>query len=286
MHKLLQRLIAKAWAESDNVPPQLEPLMGLLDQAFQQFERDMLRADRAFNLAAKELQQKNIELHSQQEELARMNQELLSEIRIRQKAEKRLADLATHDSLTGLPNRSKFREELEKACQKSQSHNTLGALFFLDLDGFKPVNDTLGHHVGDQLLIAVAQRVKGCIRKKDIAFRLGGDEFTVVMADMKTIPAVECIAYNIGQALSEKFIIGEHKDISISVSIGISIYPYDSTDIGTLINCADEAMYKAKGAGGHTFKFYNPQLATMSDNALQEAKPEGESAESQTTSRR
>ncbi len=161
------------------------------------------------------------------------------------RAEKRIRHMAYNDLLTGLPNRALFFDQLGRRIDQARQIGTTVAVLFLDLDRFKYVNDTLGHDVGDRLLVAVAQRIRRSVRNADCVARLGGDEFTVVLADVAGPTAAASAAQNICRALATPFQIDGH-DIFVTASVGISLYPHDGTDVGTLLKHADTAMYRAK----------------------------------------
>jgi diguanylate cyclase (GGDEF)-like protein len=169
------------------------------------------------------------------------------------RAERYVRHLAFNDTLTGLPNRVLFADNLDRAIERAESHGQSLAVLFLDLDRFKFVNDTLGHEIGDRLLKAVAGRIKCCVRSTDCVARLGGDEFTVLLDDL-SVPALAAnAAQKICRSLASPFEI-DGQDIYVSTSIGISIYPADGTDVSTLLRRADTAMYRAKrGSGGYQF---------------------------------
>lgn len=180
-------------------------------------------------------------------ELVRSNTELkLSEGRLRY--------LAHYDSLTGLPNRQLFYEHLNQSLGWANSNNLLVALLFIDLDGFKQVNDTLGHDSGDQLLVTVAQRLTSCLRGSDIVSRLGGDEFTVILPAILKEQVAATVAEKILATLSEAFVL-EGQTMFVSASIGISVYPLNSDSRQTLIKQADAAMYRAKQLGKNRYEF-------------------------------
>ncbi len=164
--------------------------------------------------------------------------------------------LANYDSLTRLPNRLLFHDELVQTQAWANRHNNQFALLFLDLDGFKPVNDTLGHAVGDQLLQGVAERLKSCVRDTDIVARLGGDEFTIILKNLRQLSDASRVACDLIQLLRQPFLIDGHP-VTISASIGITVYPYDSHDINSLLKYADSAMYQAKAAGKGRYYFYH-----------------------------
>lgn len=189
------------------------------------------------------------ELRQTAAELTRANIELkLSEDRLRY--------LAYHDALTGLGNRKYFHESFSQSLERARSNHQLVALMFLDLDGFKQVNDTLGHDTGDQLLKVVAQRLTNGLRNSDIVSRLGGDEFTVILPGIPQAEYAAKVAEKILQALSQVFVL-EGQNVFVTVSIGISIYPLDGEVEETLIKRADTAMYSAKQQGRNQHKFSN-----------------------------
>ena len=173
-------------------------------------------------------------------------------------AEKRIRHLAYNDLLTGLPNRALFMDQLAQRIEAARAAGESVALLFLDLDRFKNVNDTLGHDVGDRLLVAVAQRIRRSVRNADCVARLGGDEFTVVLAEVSGPNAPVAAAQNICRALSAPFQIDGH-DIFVSTSVGISMYPQDATDVGTLLKHADTAMYRAKKTNSG-FQFFEASM--------------------------
>lgn len=166
-----------------------------------------------------------------------------------------LSHQAYHDALTGLPNRKMFYEALNLSLEKASSDRELVALLFLDLDGFKSINDTLGHNVGDLLLKAVADRLKKCLRGSDIISRLGGDEFTVILPAIPGKSEAGKVAEKIRDAIKEPFVLEQHT-VSLTTSIGISLYPVDSIEQNILVKNADDAMYRAKKFGRNQYQFY------------------------------
>jgi diguanylate cyclase (GGDEF)-like protein len=162
-------------------------------------------------------------------------------------AEERMQRVAHHDSLTGLPNRLLFNDRLGQAIALAKRQSRRFALLYLDLDRFKPVNDLLGHNTGDELLQAVATRVRRQVRESDTVARVGGDEFTVILVDVGTREQAQIVADKIEAALVAPFQLGERrKAVEIGTSIGISIYPLDAADADGLVKAADAAMYSAK----------------------------------------
>lgn len=167
---------------------------------------------------------------------------------------------ATHDPLTSLPNRKDFEQRLSDLITSSTDKSSASfVVLFLDLDKFKMINDTLGHKVGDLLLIKVAERMQSCLRSEDILARMGGDEFTVVLPSTQARTVVESVASRVIDSISRTFNIQEHKFV-IGASIGMASYPSDGTDTVTLLKHADAAMYKAKQAGRGRFCWYSGEV--------------------------
>lgn len=181
----------------------------------------------------------------------------------RKLAEEHIWLKANFDSLTELPNRFMFKERLSFEIKKAHRSNKLLALLFLDIDRFKEINDSLGHDVGDQLLVQVASRLKGCVRDIDMVSRLGGDEFTVILNDLERTDDVELVAEKILTAIAQPFTIERHT-IYISTSIGITFSPLDSEDDIELLKSADLAMYHAKTLGRNNYQYFTPSLQVNS----------------------
>jgi diguanylate cyclase (GGDEF)-like protein/PAS domain S-box-containing protein len=175
----------------------------------------------------------------------------------RKKLEEEIRSMANHDSLTGLPNRRLFMELIRHGLAEAHRNRRKIGFLFLDLDRFKGVNDALGHEAGDDLLKTVAERLKTAVRKADTVARIGGDEFSILLADIECPADISEIVQKILAALRNTCVIAG-KEFHITTSIGISIYPVDSDDIATLFRYADIALYRAKDRGRNTFEFYNP----------------------------
>jgi diguanylate cyclase (GGDEF)-like protein/PAS domain S-box-containing protein len=166
---------------------------------------------------------------------------------------------ANFDTLTGLPNRRMLRDRLEQEIKKAHRADLPMALMFIDLDKFKEVNDTLGHDMGDLLLVEAARRIGECVRESDTVARMGGDEFTVILSELEDTNSVDRIAQDIIASLAAPFQLGDDK-VFISASIGITLYPNDATAIESLLKNADQAMYAAKTQGRNHFSYFTPAL--------------------------
>jgi diguanylate cyclase (GGDEF)-like protein len=174
------------------------------------------------------------------------------------RAEERIVHVARHDALTGLPNRILFAEQLEQALKRVQRGEQL-AVLYIDLDHLKWVNDTLGHPIGDQLLIGVAARLRGCIRDIDTAARLSGDEFAVIQSSIDASADAAALAMRIGEAIRMPFDLDGHQ-VVVDASIGISIAPNDAIERSELQKNADIALYEAKNSGRGTYCFYEKDM--------------------------
>jgi diguanylate cyclase (GGDEF)-like protein/PAS domain S-box-containing protein len=168
----------------------------------------------------------------------------------RQRYETEIKRLAYRDGLTELPNRTSFWERLHSEIALAARDRKMLGLLYLDLDGFKAINDTLGHRAGDDLLKGVAERLRGAIRRGDTVARLGGDEFCVILPAIKHAADAERIAEKLTEALKEPISVG-HERVRARPSIGIAVYPQDAGDAEDLVHCADQAMYEAKHGGQH-----------------------------------
>ena len=193
-------------------------------------------------------------------ERKRAKEELIDE-------KEKLAHQASHDMLTGLPNRILFIDRLQYNINKAKRNKTKVVLFFIDLDHFKEINDSLGHDIGDEVLKTAASRIQKSIRDIDTVARLGGDEFTVILEEVKNAEDASLIADNILKNLSKVMEINEHK-LYISSSIGISIYPNDGEETQDLIKYADSAMYKAKSEGRNNFQFYSVEMTKLAHDRV------------------
>lgn len=177
----------------------------------------------------------------------------------RKRSEERLNFLARYDPLTEIPNRHYFQDQLERASMRANRGNKQIGILFFDLDRFKSVNDTLGHKTGDYVLGLVVARLKRCVGDGDLFARLGGDEFAVMLEDIDGPLALETAANKILAAFEEPFDVGP-RQVSITTSVGITIYPNDTSDPMMLLNNADMALYRAKDRGRNNFKFFTQSL--------------------------
>lgn len=168
-----------------------------------------------------------------------------------------LAHDAEHDSLTGLPNRRLLTARLEHAIALTERNGGIGAVLSLDLDNFKDVNDAFGHAAGDELLVAVAARLRDQLRQSDTPARVGGDEFVVLLEVLPGPETAATVAYALIERLAEPFVLAGGNDVRIGVSIGISVFPIDARDPESALRHGDRALYKAKAAGRATCRFYD-----------------------------
>ena len=200
-----------------------------------------------------------------EEELRRTAAELVQSNAELRQAGDNWRKIAYHDPLTGLPNRKLFQERLIQAVEWAEGSQQIVALLFLDLDGFKTINDTEGHVVGDLLLKSVAQRLKGCLRNSDTVARLGGDEFVVILTGIPD-DQVSRVAQKLLDTLAQPFVI-QSKRVAVTTSVGISLYPADGKGIETLIVEADQAMYRSKegGKNQYTFASHDPALSLATE---------------------
>ena len=190
----------------------------------------------------------------------------------RKEYEDKILKLAHYDSLTSLPNRALLKEYVSQAINRSKRTNNYHALLFIDLDNFKMVNDTVGHNIGDKVLVETANRLKNSIRKNDIVARLGGDEFVVLIEtehqDRESVVSrVLTVTEKILERLQEPYYI-EDNTFRISASIGIKLFNDDSASMNALMKYADSAMYNAKSRGKNRFEFFNPELQTLMEEKM------------------
>ena len=195
------------------------------------------------------------------EELLRLAHDLGSQIGqflARKDAEEKLRFGAYHDSLTGLANRAAFVERLEQTLALAQRHRRKIALLFIDLDGFKPINDALGHAAGDAVLKEIAARLRSTLRAGDVVGRMGGDEFVVLMEESGEPERSAAVARKLLAAVARPILLAGGQECRVAASIGISRYTEDGEDAGALLRSADQAMYRAKAEGGNAFRFRSP----------------------------
>ena len=192
---------------------------------------------------------------------------ILKDMTERKRVEKEILELAYHDVLTGLPNRRLFADRLELALSQAFRNRQNLAVLVLDLDGFKAVNDSLGHGKGDQLLQRVAERLKESVRSGDTVARLGGDEFSILLPELTRPDDAAKIAHKILDAFGPSFVLDEEQ-FPITVSIGMSLFPVDGSEAGRLVRNADAAMYRAKQQGGNTYQLCTPAMKARATERL------------------
>jgi len=182
----------------------------------------------------------------------------------RKTAEARLEHMASHDDLTGLPNRTLFFDRLGQALAQARRHKHTVAVLYIDLDGFKLINDSLGHQAGDEMLRQVAVRLQGCVREVDTVARMGGDEFTCILSEIGSARSAAVVAEKILLALGDVFVLAG-REVHIGGSLGIAVYPDHGKDEDSLISRADAAMYEAKRGGKKQYRFYRQRGTRNAD---------------------
>ncbi len=200
------------------------------------------------------------ESHKQRRLLSAQNQLLMEEIEKRKTSEQELAYQASHDALTGLPNRNCGNERLDQELVRAKRSNANVLVMFIDLDNFKQINDTLGHSAGDQILKQTTVRLLDSIRDSDVLARLGGDEFLLVIPELNNLDSATYLAARVLSLFDDPF-IWENQELFISTSIGMSVYPQDGDNVQQLLASADTAMYRAKQDGRNAFSFYNAAMS-------------------------
>lgn len=192
---------------------------------------------------------------------------MIEDVTEKKKSEALIWQQANFDTLTQLPNRRMFHDRLEVEIARSRREALRTAILFIDLDHFKEVNDTLGHHQGDVLLVEASERIRACVRATDTVARLGGDEFTVILSGLDSVTCSDVIAQKILHTLQAPFMLGQEQAF-VSASIGITVYPDDATEVDDLLKHADQAMYAAKGAGRNRFSYFTPALQVAALNRM------------------
>jgi diguanylate cyclase (GGDEF)-like protein len=177
--------------------------------------------------------------------------------------------IATHDNLTGLPNRHSFYEQLQNSLKNAERNNTTFAVMFIDLDGFKPINDALGHAAGDEVLKSVAKRLKQSVRQGDVVARIGGDEFVILLSDINLPELLPVVRKIVDRIASAHKVNG--KSVSLSSSVGVATYPDSGHTVDELVAHADAAMYRSKRSGRNCFCLNGElQMASISSTSASE----------------
>jgi diguanylate cyclase (GGDEF)-like protein len=209
-------------------------------------------------IKAKLLTQAILQIENSKKYLQSLNDTLVSEIAARKQVEEKIQHMASHDDLTGLANRVLFRDRLEMAQNMAMRKNEKLAILFIDLDGFKAVNDNFGHKVGDLLLQAVARQLIETVRHSDTVARMGGDEFIVLLNGVHRNEDAEAVAKKILASFEQPMLLAG-QFARVGASIGISVYPDHGNDAEKLIAYADGAMYHIKKSGKNAYAFHSPQ---------------------------
>ena len=243
MNRLLKKQISRHLGErfdqeSAYRSKPFQSFLDAVDASYEFYRREQALLERTLELNSEELNEANRRLLEQNEAISR---------------------LATTDTLTGLPNRRVCHDRVAEALRRASRHDGLFSLLFIDLDRFKTINDTLGHQAGDKLLKDVALRLTNSVRKHDMVSRLGGDEFTVLLEDISDANEAHVVAQKILDRLAEPYSI-DGKELSITASIGIGIYPTNGNNIVDIFKHADTAMYFVKENGRNNFQSYDPEM--------------------------
>ncbi len=207
---------------------------------------------------------------------------IFSDVTKHKEMSEKILEISIYDSLTRLPNRQMLMHKIEELCVAKHTDTSGFAVLFVDLDNFKYINDTFGHSSGDELLIEVAKRLKGCTRKTDTVARFGGDEFIIILEELKETLKIQVVADAIVSALQKDVRLNVGHVVNVSCSVGISVYPLDTRNHEELIKYADIAMYKAKDEGKNRYRFYNNEMSSQSlrisklKNILKDAEKCGE----------
>ncbi|MDM8536421.1 GGDEF domain-containing protein [Desulfobacterales bacterium HSG17] len=240
MNRLLKRQLKKHFgiSYSDDKLLNIKIIKALIDDINQSYDFK----DKEIRLLGRTIDTNSEELNDANEKLKIQNNEI--------------SKLATLDSLTGLLNRHSYDNILERTLKIAKRNNKQFSILFIDLDHFKNINDTLGHHIGDLLLKEVAKKLQSCIRESDIVSRIGGDEFNILLEGITAQNDAAYIAKRILAKMSKSFNIESHK-LTVTASIGISNYPSNGVTLSELLKNADIAMYQAKELGRNRYQFYN-----------------------------
>lgn len=226
------------------------------------FQRRLLEKSLAMRAQAYQAQIKSklltqaiMQIETSKKNLQTLNKTLAKEIAARKLVEEKISYLAGHDELTGLPNRVLFKDRLENSRFMAIRNKKKLAILFIDLDGFKEINDTFGHKAGDMLLQEVSKRILSLVRQSDTVARMGGDEFIVLLNNIECSNNVALVAGKILEIVGKPILLSGHT-AKVGCSIGISIFPDHNNDIEKLINYADTAMYEVKKAGKNAYAFH------------------------------
>jgi len=246
MHRLLERQLKKIGYSGGSLSEkQLRRFIEAVDRAYRDDEADRKLLEHTLEISSKEMQQ----LYRELEERSRSR---LAE------SEAKYRFLAIHDNLTGIANRRYLEDELQALIKNSKIYSTKFALIFLDLDYFKKINDTLGHNIGDKLLKEVANRISPHLKSNDIFARIGGDEFVIVLLDIKESNLINIID-RIYKLIRKTWVVDKYR-LDVTASMGVAVYPNDGKDMIELMKNADIAMYMSKERGRDRYTFFQDRI--------------------------
>jgi diguanylate cyclase (GGDEF)-like protein len=254
MHKLLSRQLRRLalnkpdQADTPPTPEEWRAFLEVVTQTYEEFDEEKKLIENTMELVSKELSERNEELNNNLDKL-KSNQE-------------KIQHQALHDGLTNLPNRRLFMDRLNHAIQYSANEDVMVAVLFIDLDYFKKINDSCGHHEGDQVLREVSSRVASCIRSHDTLARFGGDEFVVLLEGLKNLGIAHKICSRMLKSIMQPYKVQDN-EFHLSASIGVSFFPNMANNGEQLVRQADMAMYNAKESGKNTVKYFNTDMEVV-----------------------